>query len=210
MFVGTLVDILHKDSNQLYFKLLTSFSLISNVKKLMNTQRSGKDNLESINGMRAISCIAILCFHAFGQTWTRLVPLPWYNFLQFIRETSQNVLLEPISNIYYVVDTFFFMSGLLVTLSILRDLDKIKNNSLNTKWDWLRFWLLHYIHRYLRLTCVLVVIMYTWVVMPETPEATHFATRAIDILRQKCAHYGWRNILYIQTYFPDYELVKII
>ena len=211
MFIGTFMDILHKDSNQLYLKLLTSFSLISNIRKLMNTQGSGRDHLASINGMRAISCIAILCFHTWALLVARSVPLPWYNYLQFISETGQNILFEPINNIYYVVDTFFFMSGLLVTFSTLRDLDKMKQNSSNnSKWDWLKFWSLHYIHRYLRLTCILVIIMYAWVVIPEIPKTTQFATGAIDTLRQKCIHYSWRSILYIQNFYPDSEMVKKI
>ena len=68
------------------------------------------------------------------------LPASFFHFVSSSRQLSDGVLDQLAVNASFSVDTFLFMSGLLVTYSLL--LEKEKNKRVN--------WLMYYIHRIIR------------------------------------------------------------
>ncbi|CAG7825200.1 unnamed protein product, partial [Allacma fusca] len=94
--------------------------------------------------------------------------------------------LYPILNGYPSVDTFFTLSGVLVSLNLLRELDK-KNGRFN--------YLLFVVHRYLRLTPVYAILLgLLATLLPYTGSGPMWT--AIEQLSERCHRYWWQNFLY--------------
>ena len=92
----------------------------------------------------------------------------------------------------FSVDTFFFMSGLLITYMTFPELEK-KRFSLR----------LFYIHRYIRLSMPLA---FTIAFVAAFPKFMSFGPiYNIDHDTTICRDFGWRNLLYINNFFDQGE-----
>ena len=64
-----------------------------------------------------------------------------------------NKAFDVIRNSFYSVDSFFLIGGCLLSFLTLKELDTLskraKNGEVTTK-QWTGFWLMYYIHRYIR------------------------------------------------------------
>jgi peptidoglycan/LPS O-acetylase OafA/YrhL len=88
------------------------------------------------------------------------------------------------------VDTFFLMGALLLTLSMLRAMDKNRLNILRMIF-----------HRYLRYTPVLGVAILCAITLPK-----YLANGPLDVdeFHENCEKYWWSALLHIQNYVnPD-------
>lgn len=92
------------------------------------------------------------------------------------------------------VDSFFLLSGLLVTWSVLKELDK--NRWLNVP--------LMYLHRYLRLTPALGALMLLTVsLLPYLGDGPNWIL-VESYLSKTCKDHWWETLLYVQNYVnPD-------
>lgn len=95
------------------------------------------------------------------------------------------------------VDTFFFLSGLLVTWIGFKKLEKFKK--LNV--------VIMYLHRYIRLTPLVAFAMLFLVSILKFFGSGPFWSTFVDGMSSTCEKNWWRNLLYIQNYFEITEMV---
>lgn len=99
-------------------QLLLAFSLLINVKKLFNLDEN-ETFISCINGIRSLSIMSIILLHSYS--FRTLSPFMDENVFSDFLNTR---MASSISAINISVDSFFVMSGALVTRSILQDLDR--------------------------------------------------------------------------------------
>lgn len=166
-------------------ELLTACSVYSNGKKLLNTKSSG-DTLHAIHGMRFITICWVVWVHRYRLD----TAVPSINF-----STVENFIEDAgrlyITNGTLSVDTFFILSGLLVSYVFLKQM-RNKTSGFNIP--------LYYLHRYIRLTppyaaaILFVSTIYRHVgTGPLLPAVT-------SQMAEDCQKYWWTNILYINNY----------
>lgn len=100
------------------------------------------------------------------------------------------------------VDSFLLLSGLIVTWSILKELDKNKKLNLH----------MMYLHRYLRLTPPLAILILLSVSLFQHVGKGPFANEnwlGVDN-NQFCIDYWWSAFLYVQNYVNSLEVVGIM
>jgi hypothetical protein len=100
-------------------KLLLSFSMYTNGKRLLSLEQSrSTDTINCLNGIRAFSILSIIFLHSFFfRTFTPFRDDSVFN------EWIKTKLASSVSAINIFVDSFFVMSGLLVTKTMLKELD---------------------------------------------------------------------------------------
>merc|ERR1719466_687775 len=100
----------------------------------------------------------------------------------------KNKAFAAVANAIPSVDTFFLIGSALLTYGTLKQLERTGAG--------LKFWLLYFVHRYIRLTGVYAVI-----VMFHTTLLRYFATGPtsynISITVQSCRDSWWWNLLYV-------------
>ncbi|EFX71086.1 hypothetical protein DAPPUDRAFT_60562 [Daphnia pulex] len=112
--------------------------------------------------------------------------------LMIFSQDSYSWAMQSIANGTVSVDTFFLMSGLLVSFLLLRELDRTKGK-FNIG--------LYYLHRYLRLTPVYAVILgYIATLMVYSGTGPNWYS--VTLVSQGCRITWWRHFLYINNFFP--------
>ncbi|XP_045202055.2 nose resistant to fluoxetine protein 6-like [Mercenaria mercenaria] len=168
-------------------KLLLSFSVYTNAPKILNTNQP-KGTLTSVNGIRFLSMTWVILGHvyAFGLNLTD-------NLATFFPQIAKRFTFQAIMNASFSVDTFFVLSGLLVSYLSLREMKK-RGGAL--KFNWLLF----YFHRYWRLTppYMLLLMLYVptfkyWANGPFWPQT------GVDV--DECKDTWWTNLLYINNVY---------
>ena len=183
-----MVSLYNVDVNRQQHPLLNfvmCFSLIKNTKALFSTNVPA-GAITSINGIRTISMTWVILGHTymfFFQNEDNVVK----NFNDATRLSSQAILSGELS-----VDSFFFLSGLLVSYLSMKRFEK------DGKLPLLRY----YLHRYIRLTPLyLYVILVSMYLFPLFSSGPIFDMNAMGIAKQ-CKKYWWTNILYINNFYP--------
>ncbi|XP_071955720.1 nose resistant to fluoxetine protein 6-like [Antedon mediterranea] len=184
-----------KTSVGLFGNILLCFSLLINGSKILQTKQ-GEQSLGALNGIRVISLWWVMLGH------TYIFALTLFSNLTKILEVLSRFTFQAVGNATFSVDSFFFLSGLLVTYLTLKYLQK-HNGKLN--------WLMFFVHRYLRLTPV-----YAMVIFIFTTLAPHFANGPLyqsvfdpnaapgeESQVSYCQKYWWTNLLYINNLYPS-------
>uniref|UniRef100_A0AAR5PNC0 Nose resistant-to-fluoxetine protein N-terminal domain-containing protein n=1 Tax=Dendroctonus ponderosae TaxID=77166 RepID=A0AAR5PNC0_DENPD len=105
-----------KKEHRILLRLLLAFSAISNGRKIISANSSvSKDVIGCFHGLRVFSIGWIILVH----TYLQIFGIGANKSLRTI--TEQNFMYQTIANATFSVDTFFFISGLLVTLVFLRN-----------------------------------------------------------------------------------------
>lgn len=180
-------------------RLFICFSFIKNIKAILST-KVPKGAIESINGIRTIS-----------MTW---VILGHYYFFATIVGHVDNILdvgnilhrfsFMPVGNAFVSVDTFFMLGGLLVAYLTLRRMEKFANMSIIAI---IFFFLKFYLHRFIRLTPSLAMLILIWnnilPLMVRGPWALWLQQGVyLENMKKPCKDYWWTNILYINNFWP--------
>ncbi|XP_022102682.1 nose resistant to fluoxetine protein 6-like [Acanthaster planci] len=168
--------------------IMIGFSSINNGSKIMNTEPMA-GNLGALNGIRVISMWWIILGHTFSYAL-----VGYYDNTRFIFDkVTLSFLFNGVINAYVAVDTFFFLSGLLLTYLTLKHLKK-SSGRLN--------WFLFYLHRFIRLTPAYMVSIAIWASLAihfgQGPAKKNFFEAAADA----CRKYWWTNLLYINNLYP--------
>ncbi|VVC89545.1 unnamed protein product [Leptidea sinapis] len=109
---------LRRDRCGILAEVLLSFSVLSNGRAILSTQRPSDGALTCLHGMRFLSVLWVIMVHTYLTVW-------YIADNKTMREvTERNFLYQSVGNASYCVDTFFFISGLLVTVLFLRSEDK--------------------------------------------------------------------------------------
>ena len=151
--------------NQTAFRFCLCFSLYTNGKKLIGTKKV-EGNIDCINGIRFFS----MCWVVLGHTFYVISLTPWSNSLEvdYVRIFFRFITLFSYFNFFYCiifyfqafgdvgmmtvwsgtlsVDTFFLLSGFLISFLSLREMDKRKNAITILTIP------MQYLHRYIRYT----------------------------------------------------------
>ncbi|EYC27765.1 hypothetical protein Y032_0008g171 [Ancylostoma ceylanicum] len=170
-------------------KYLLCFSLTSNARRIF----SSPDRRKMIHGVD--------CMRFFSFTWV----LAGHYILFCGFSDNSAALLKENDKLYYhiwtnghfAVDTFFFLSGLMLSYMFLKSSTK---EAIKTP----RTWLLFYAHRYIRLTVPYsAFILFYTVVVPHLNTGPH----EIFIMdeSENCRKNWWTNLLYVSNFLGTRE-----
>ncbi|KAK7094202.1 hypothetical protein V1264_007855 [Littorina saxatilis] len=175
-------------------KLVKAFSLLTNMPKVLSGSKSPKA-IHCLHGIRFFSLMWVVLGHTYNYGVISVVDNPTtVNLVDadaiFHRFTFQGIMAAG-----FAVDTFFLLSGLLVTWLSLRDMAK-KNG--------VGYWVMFYFHRFWRLTPIYMIVLMTFTCLhtylgggPLWPEELGTATN--------CKKYWWTNFLYVNNLVHDDE-----
>ncbi|GLH08516.1 Uncharacterized protein GBIM_13734 [Gryllus bimaculatus] len=187
-------------SDNIFMQMLLSFSLRTNLQKLCSL-KSGDDTLTPIHGLRVITLMWIVLVHACLMTFqnadNKLLKM----------KAEQDFLFQTLSSGTYSVDTFFVISGTLVSFLYFRTISKISMKEL-TFTDGYKAGIMQFLgmtgYRFMRLTPT-----YLYVLGIITVCAKYYQDHAVMELPTKdhdnCEKYWWRNMLYINTFYTAKE-----
>ncbi|XP_076285972.1 nose resistant to fluoxetine protein 6-like [Lasioglossum baleicum] len=175
---------------------LLSFSLLLNLSKLCSLN-VGDDTLAPIHGLRFISMMWIILGH------TCLTVIVVSEARSFRSNAERDFFYQTVSNTNYAVDTFFFMSGCLVSFLYLRTITKTAMQKMkllrNSCGTFLQF-LGMVSYRYVRLTPPYLVV----IGLVQVSSSWYYSHTMLDVFTvdyKNCRRFWWRNILYVNTYF---------
>lgn len=97
----------------LHEELLLSFSLVTNFKAICDSG-VGSDTISCIHGIRAFSMVWIILGH------TCIIAFKYSDNMELRKVVEQKFFFQTISNGAFSVDTFFFISGFLVSFIYFR------------------------------------------------------------------------------------------
>ena len=119
--------------------LILSFSLYKTVPAIMATHQPATA-ITSINGMRVLSMFWVILGHTFY--WGILFDVV-ANSKEAIETVTKHFLFQPVVNFTFSVDTFFVLSGLLLSYLSIKEMERRQG-----KFPFLSF----YVHHLLRLS----------------------------------------------------------
>ena len=166
-------------------EFLTAFSLYKTVPTLLATKQP-PGVITSLNGLRVISMFWVIMGHTFLLGMFSGVDNPLH-----LLQVASTFTFQAVGNAFFSVDSFFFLSAVLVAYLTFRQMKKRG-----------RFPVIHYyVHRYLRLTPVYAfALFFTWAL------ANHLAVGAGfnygSLIAAGCPKYWWTNFLYINNFYP--------
>ncbi|KAH8387828.1 hypothetical protein KR093_009722 [Drosophila rubida] len=189
----------------IYSELLLSFSAITNFNAICD-RNVGADTIPCIHGLRAFSMAWVILGH------TCIVVFKYSDNMEMRKEVEQNFFFQAITNGPFSVDTFFFISGFLISYLYFRTNAKGKLNKLSKGANEFTAGTAHFFglvaYRFMRLTApYLFVLGVVQVTMKYLAAYSIFDPPTMDHVT--CPDYWWRNILYINTLFPVDEMCML-
>ncbi|XP_069123540.1 nose resistant to fluoxetine protein 6-like [Argopecten irradians] len=170
-------------------RLAMTFSVYTNGKKLLNTEQ-GSGALTAINGIRFLSISWVVLGHAFSSARDQMQNLTYIS--EFINNWTSMVIVNALLS----VDSFFALSGLLVSYLFMKEMKREKGR-IN--------WFMFYFHRFWRLTpAYMLVIFLDMSLFPYLGEGPFFTKGGPD--GELCRKFWWKNILYINNVVNPKEM----
>ena len=211
--LGTLIELLERaiyiteskldneknNSHGLGYKILTSFSLISNLEFIFKSpKRGGGQRLDCLEGMRAISMTWVILGHSFLFGNQLITTRNKYYIRQIYTEGIGGKALEAVKNGDFSVDSFLFIGATLLSFLLLKDLDK-SNGWFHGK-GIVRM-ILFYVNRYLRISIPYALVLLVYIgLLPlilTNPMRVHSWTVAEASC---CKEFWWRKLTYSSTF----------
>ncbi|XP_055915469.1 nose resistant to fluoxetine protein 6-like [Eupeodes corollae] len=186
MLASTLYDYFTAYYQKTPIPVLLAFSILTNGKKLFAINlKSSPNSIDCLTGIRVLTMVWIIFCHTYMTTMN--VPiinqkeqLPWV----------KSFWSMPLLNGTISVDSFFFISGLLVAWLGFRELDKT-NGKLNV--------IMMYVHRYLRLTPAVAAVLLFMLSINKLILIGPFKQGIY--VKNQCDGYNWWPVL---LYIPNY------
>ncbi|KAK9686442.1 Nose resistant-to-fluoxetine protein, N-terminal domain [Popillia japonica] len=185
--------------------ILLCFCFTTNAQKILSVDRVPDEAIKCIHGLRFFSIAWIIMVH----TYLEVFAVGDNKTMRTVTERS--FLYQTVSNATFSVDTFFFISGTLVTMLYFRTAQRKQTNQSTTKTTFKNSFL-HYfsltLYRFLRLTpAYLFVLGVNELVLKYAHNNSVFSPAMIDHIT--CSAYWWRNALYINNFFPQTEFCML-
>ncbi|CAF1611273.1 unnamed protein product, partial [Adineta ricciae] len=157
---------------------------------------SNSGAMKCLNGIRVISMAWIVWGHTYNYIGDQSYFLLTQNALDLL-EFQKRFDSQLVINALYGVDTFFLISAMLVTLSLLRMLKK----SGMPRWY---FWPMMYLERYLRLVppYIMIFLLYIYVT-PYIGEGPLWTAKNFPMQNSDCHNYWWAYFLLINNFVPN-------
>ena len=168
-------------------EFITAFSLYKTLPTLLATKQAASV-ITSLNGLRVMSMFWVILGHVY--VWISIGAVTADNSLE-IKLLLERFTFQSVENAFFAVDSFFFLSGVLVAYLTFRQMKKTG-----------RFPFLHYyVHRYLRLTpAYAFVLFFAWSL------SQYIAAGPVLSMGNgysgACSKYWWTNLLYINNLYP--------
>ncbi|KAH8289442.1 hypothetical protein KR054_005179 [Drosophila jambulina] len=183
----------------LHQQILLCFALQTNAKAILNIDKTKETHTSCLHGLRVFSVLWTMMVH----TYLQMFAIGENKFERVITERS--VWYQVIGNATFSVDSFFFISGLLVTLLYLKQERKHPTENCLFFQRSCSETLMMLFYRYLRLTPVyLFVVIFNDFAVRQGLDSSVFQPAKIE--HNTCRIYWWRNILYINNFFPQREM----
>ncbi|XP_062560409.1 uncharacterized protein LOC134224821 isoform X3 [Armigeres subalbatus] len=187
-------------------EILLCFAAGSNSTTILSVAKANKDSLTCIHGLRLYSLLWTIMVH----TYLQLFAVGENRVARKITERSFSY--QVVGNATFSVDTFFFISGLLIVVLYFRSSknepsnEKQNNNVFNSAACSNIVYSI--VYRFIRLTpTYLFVIIFNELALKWTYGRSVFTPGIIDHIT--CNKYWWRNILYINNWYSFSEMCMI-
>nr|XP_027214734.1 nose resistant to fluoxetine protein 6-like [Penaeus vannamei] len=166
-------------------RFLLPFSIYTNLSKLfqLNTTKSSQ-NITCLHGIRVLSMIWVVYGHQHSATATFSA-----NVLMAYAKTS-DLLYQVISNAYFSVDSFFFLSGFLVSYVLLREVSRTGRFNV----------LVFYLHRIIRLLPPIALATGLFATVARLLISGPMAT-GWDAMRRACVVNWWKDLVFINNLY---------
>ncbi|XP_011168771.1 nose resistant to fluoxetine protein 6 [Solenopsis invicta] len=177
-------------------KVLMCFSIYTNTKMIFNTEMNA-DVISVIHGLRFLTMFWIIMVHTIFYT------ADYFDNKMWVMRFSEGIPIQVISNATISVDTFFFISGFLLTYTYLKDKTDEKWNKSCNYGEKLKEFFVCVIRRFIRLTPPYMMM----IGILQINSAWYDKTSQFYVQEkphETCAKYWWRNLLYINNLF-DYN-----
>lgn len=172
-------------------KFFLAFSVYSNGKKILSTKKTA-GTLGAVNGVRVLSISWVILGHIFAFIIGVVSNVGYFYTVDLKRRSYQAIL-----NAFVSVDSFFLLSGLLVSYLLLKELRRKEGNI-----KWLQFIPKFYFHRYWRLTPSLMLLMFVYVpLFPYISDGPFWPQKGLE--QGQCNKTWWYNMLYINNFFNE-------
>lgn len=173
-------------------KVLLSFSVFSNTKKLFqynNYEKTGEyGNLEIFNGIRAMSMGWIILGHVFLIKFGNTALVNTYDVNDWYKSSKGAIIYGA----FYAVDTFFWLSGFLLTYLFLNEIQ------LQAKIQWFKL----YFSRIYRIVPTYIFCLFlTWAFLKYIGNGPLWFDG--DMINDECHDYWWTNLLFLNNFIPD-------
>ncbi|CAH0691218.1 unnamed protein product [Chilo suppressalis] len=109
---------LRREPCGMWAELLLAFSILTNGRTILSTQKPSDGALTCLHGIRFLSVLWVIMVH----TYMTVFHIGDNKTMRVV--TERNFMYQSVGNASYCVDTFFFIGGLLVTVLFLRSEDR--------------------------------------------------------------------------------------
>ncbi|TKR86541.1 hypothetical protein L596_011116 [Steinernema carpocapsae] len=179
---------------RLDIRVFRCFSLYTNIVEIMSVEGAKKsDQIGPIHCIRFFSICWVIIGHSLMLIYMGLSSNPLE-----AKEILDYVPSQILTNAYFAVDTFFFMSGLLLAYMWFKALQKNRRQTMSVQ-----AWILFYVQRILRLSpsYYMVIFFYTFVFRTWMFNMPLYMT---PLMPDSCSENYWINLLYL-TNFIHYK-----
>ncbi|CAI4233334.1 unnamed protein product [Auanema sp. JU1783] len=186
-----------KDTIGNYSKLIMAFSYHRNVKEIFTVSISQEDHIPVLHCMRFLSIAWVIAAHTYG-----FLSLVVKNPLDQLDTVHHGYWTAFYANGFPAVDTFFYMSGLLLSYLWFKEFRRNRSRTMS-----LKAWSFFYIHRFIRLSPAyyLTLLFYTFVFSrwyTNMPVLT-----LSEIQNDTCRDQWWINVLYLNNFISQEKMV---
>eukprot|EP00475_Leptophrys_vorax_P016689 TRINITY_DN23182_c0_g1_i1.p1 TRINITY_DN23182_c0_g1~~TRINITY_DN23182_c0_g1_i1.p1 ORF type:complete len:683 (-),score=171.21 TRINITY_DN23182_c0_g1_i1:92-2107(-) len=179
-----------RDDRSMSDKLIEAFAASENLRKLFTVSEGGNpqlSKLKALDGIRVMSLLWVILGHTymnFTSTSQNLVAL---------QDKLKDYSFLFVTNAFFSVDTFFFLSGFLACILLLLELEK------GVRFDASKIGFV-YLHRIWRiLPTYLLVVLFLTFVMNFTGNGP--AWTPINGVESQCKSVWWRDVLFINNFW---------
>lgn len=185
-------------------RMLGAWDVRTNFGKLVHVPpkaTNGASETSALNGMRVVSMAWIVLGHTFAMA---KAIAGYSNSLDIIdvlghsdKDAASGWPMQLVIGAEIAVDTFFFLSAVLLVLLTLRTMDAKGRRSLS--------YVKMIVYRYIRLTPALAVAMLVyWQLLRFVPSGSGgpFFVRYQESISRRCDPTWWTELLYIQNFYP--------
>ncbi|XP_012278977.1 nose resistant to fluoxetine protein 6 [Orussus abietinus] len=185
-----------------WVRFLLAFDPVANGSKICSTELAPEDSLTCLHGLRFLSLSWVVMVHTYLQVFS----IAENKTLRTV--TERNFMFQTISNATFSVDTFFFISGLLVTIIYYRSQRDARNDKKNFMASGFMKFVVMIVYRFVRLTpAYLFVLGLNEIFMKQAMSRTVFSPAIFDHIN--CEKFWWRNALYINSLYPRTEMCML-
>ncbi|KAF7284842.1 hypothetical protein GWI33_021485 [Rhynchophorus ferrugineus] len=188
--VLTLVDCCSPSEKADASVLLRIFSARRNMKSIFIQGNQDTSDLNCVHGIRFLST----CYVIIGHRYLMMMFFPVINSLH-IMEWILYYRSTAITGGTLCVDTFFVISGMLVSINFMKQKIRGRIN-----------WFMFYIYRYVRITTPLAIVVLWYATFMHYFGSGPLWNDMLEVIQKPCKNFWLPTILHVQNYINPYPL----